>query len=96
MKIIVKKPNKPLEVREVEELTLELMQQIVGGYIEVLNIGNQMLIVMDEEGKLKQSEFNFTAGKHVIVGTIFFCSEDGVEMVGLNDAQINIIQKTFM
>ena len=46
------------------ELTLEELQGIVGGYIQVVEINNgKTHIIMDEEGKLKNKSINEEATK---------------------------------
>lgn len=51
------------EVKEITEtLTLELMQDIVGGFIEIVSSHNGMIrFVCDEEGKLKGYPINIAA-----------------------------------
>lgn len=45
-----------------ELFTLAEMQKAVNGYIELRNLGNGMMLVMDEEGKLKDNpDINFPA-----------------------------------
>ena len=43
------KEIKPIEI----ENTLEALQREVGGYIEVVNLGDNYVLICDEEGKLK-------------------------------------------
>lgn len=90
-KIVVIEPTKQPEIREMPELTLEIMQEIVGGYIQVVDCGKNILLVCDEEGKLKEKEFNFITSSDIIVGTVFFCKGEGSEMIGLTDFQIKVV-----
>lgn len=48
MKILLKEPNKPFEVKEIEN-NLETLQQLVGGYIEVVPYKDNIAIICDEE-----------------------------------------------
>ncbi len=53
--------------------TLEEAQKIVGGYIEMVNVGHGKTLVVDEEGRLKSKEINAEGCKlypGVIVGDI--------------------------
>lgn len=43
------------------DFTLEEMQSIVGGWIEIQNLNNGRKMVVDEEGKLKGYDFNLKA-----------------------------------
>tara|TARA_R100001463_G_scaffold120830_2_gene176983 strand:- start:263 stop:523 length:261 start_codon:yes stop_codon:yes gene_type:complete len=69
-----------------KELTLEEMQELVGGYIQVLTSKDGKAdIVIDEEGKLKSKSPNFEATKlwlgdnrdewyDIIVGDAIICT----------------------
>lgn len=71
MKIIVKKPHDKFCIEEIENDVKEI-QKVIGGYFECVPYGNN-LIVMDEEGKLKNYEPNITVMHYgTLVGTIFF------------------------
>ena len=77
IKVLVKEPGKPSEVREIEN-TLEAMQQIVGGRIEGVYISDGVYCYINEEGKLKDLAPNFvlplrnTAGFDIICGAAVF------------------------
>lgn len=58
IRVIVKEPGKPAEQREIEN-NLETLQELVGGYIEDVHIGSNILVIVNEEGKLKHLDFNF-------------------------------------
>lgn len=86
-----------------EEAQLETLNNIVGGYIETLPIYlcvrncpeelKNVLIILDEEGKLKQKPINITLEYDYLVGDIAFVTMDGVHMRELSDEQINILQE---
>ena len=40
---------------------LEELQKVVGGYIEIIDLGNDQLMVVNEEGKLEDVPYNFFA-----------------------------------
>ena len=54
--------------------TLEELQNFVGGYIEVIRLNSQSIMVLDEEGKFKQKPYNLNANK--IFTEIFNLSND--------------------
>ena len=71
---------------------LKTMQTVVGGYIEVIRHpdNEKLLIVCDEEGKMKDKDFNRPIcvdgeQKDVICGDFFICREDGEDMVSLTE-----------
>ena len=92
MKILVKEPYKEARVVEVVD-KLENLQEIVGGYIEVVEhpTVKRVDIVCDEEGMLKGKEGNFYLPEYqdCIKGTCFMTSyDDEGEFIGLTDEQI--------
>lgn len=90
MKILYKEPGKAPEIREIEN-DLKPMQELVGGYIEMVRLGDDILIVCNEMGKFDCMDPNFyvEAIDDLIVGPAFFCRADGVEFasIGDNDAK---------
>lgn len=71
---------------------LEVLQKLVGGYIEVAPLTNNIDIVCNEEGKLMLLKPNINLDYDVIVGNIFFVSfdEEG-NFKSLTDEQIKTI-----
>ena len=73
MKIVVKKVGQKPEVKEING-ELHEMQEIVGGYIECINIVENILCVCNEEGKLMGLLPNLVFNRDIIVGYVFFCA----------------------
>lgn len=59
MRAIYKKPGKAAEIIHIED-KLEALQGAVGGYIEVVPVRRDTVIVCNEEGKLMGMPFNFS------------------------------------
>ena len=58
-------------VESIED-SLDAQQKLVGGYIEGLGLGNSLLLICNEEGKLKGLPPNrFVPGRDLIVGDFF-------------------------
>lgn len=95
MKVLVKEPGKPAEVREIEN-TLEACQKIVDGWIEVVRIATNVAIVVNEEGKINGMKPNFIFRGDLICGPAFFCGitsgDDGEEFRGLDDDEIHAVE----
>lgn len=51
---------------------LEAMQELVGGYLQEVKIASDMVILCDEEGKLKGKPYNCTFLSMDFVGTLVF------------------------
>lgn len=94
MRIVIKRAGQKPEVKEIESDLVEF-QDIVGGYIECLPIGENILCVCNEEGKLKRLEPNFAVGYDIICGDAFFCSKGFDDFESLNDEQIKKIFNVF-
>lgn len=90
MKIVVKKAGHESEVKEING-ELHEMQEIVGGYIECVQILDDILCVCNEEGKLKGLTPNFVFNSDIIVGDVFFCSAGEEDFESLNDDQIEFL-----
>lgn len=104
MKIIVKKVGCPCEVVEVEKLELDDMQNIVGGYVECmeLDVGEKDVPIrvdmwLNEEGKLHGLEpnialFNEDGVQDIVVGDVFFaCHDEYGATVGLDEKACAVI-----
>ena len=80
IRVVIVEPNEnPRE--EFIENELNVFQDIVGGYIECLRIGNGLMLVCNDEGKLiglpKNRRLKTNVYDDVIVGTFFVTKDDG-------------------
>lgn len=94
MRAIIKEVGKSPEVKEIENELAEF-QRLVGGYIEVVHLGD-ILLICNEEGKLKELPKNFRIGNDVIAGTAVFVgfNNDG-DFTSLDDFQLEYIMSKF-
>lgn len=64
MKIILLNPNEKARIETIDETIgmdiFEVIQNVVGDYVEMFRLAKDYYIVCDEEGKLKQQPYNFT------------------------------------
>ena len=51
MKAIIKRPGRPATVEDVDN-TLEALQGIVGGYIQVITVATDCVLICNEEGRI--------------------------------------------
>lgn len=91
LSIAVKEPGRPLERRQLAN-ELKAFQDIVGGYIEVVHLPHEILLVCNEDGKLLELPPNIPIAGNVIVGTVIFCSSAGSEFASLSDVQYAFLQ----
>lgn len=99
MKVIQKNAKQMPKVVEIDG-SLESMQKIVNGYIEVFPLDGDIVVVLNEEGKLKNLPVNFAVQcspsyTEIIVGDVFICKVNGEDLVGLNDDEINYFMRVF-
>ena len=94
MKILYKKPGEAPEIRDVAN-DLEVLQDLVGGYIETVTVGN-VVIICNEEGKLKGMPLNFLVKTRnytePIVGPAIFCRTDHWDFTDIQDEDIKKIK----
>jgi hypothetical protein len=81
LKVVIVEPGKIPYSKEIPD-NLEEKQKIVGGWIEVVTMGettngNKLCIICNEEGKLQNLEPNrLIRGFDMMVGTFFISSYD--------------------
>lgn len=94
MKVVIKKVGQKPEVKEIKG-ELHEMQEIVGGYLEVIGLFDGIFCVLNEEGKLIGLPANFALAYDVIVGDVFFCSVSGEDFASLDNYQVDVIMRIF-
>ncbi len=100
LKVVVVEPGAKPCVKVIED-KLEAMQEVVGGYIEMIalpyDFERDIVLICNEEGKLLGLPGNRRVGDDIIAGTFFVAAlndEDG-SLVSLTDAEINKISELF-
>ena len=107
LKVLVKKVDEMPEIKTIDS-SLESLQKVVGGLIEVVYITDDILLIINEEGKINDSEMNFTwvtieeeenkfyyHFKDFIFGDVFFVGDGGSTFKSLTDEQIHSIVASF-
>ena len=90
MTAIIKNPGQPAFIRQIDN-ELSALQDLVGGYIQTINLPGKIIMIINEESKLMNMKPNFRFGNDLIVGTAVFVSADGEEFAGLSEQQENYI-----
>lgn len=101
IKVVVCEVDKEARVTTIKN-DLKTLQELVGGYIEVLNIDDGIDLVCNEEGKIiglpLNREIKDKNGNRIdiICGNMLFVSfDDEGEFASLTDEQIEKIQKDY-
>lgn len=90
MKVLIKEPEKMAYIKEIEN-ELKPLQEIVGGYIEVITLPRNTALIINEEGKLKGMAPNFPLGWDTIVGPAIFLKTTGEEFTDFDDENLMTI-----
>lgn len=95
IRVLVMEPDRAAEEHTVPN-TLEALQELVGGHIEVISLQGNIALIVDEEGKLKDKAacmFLFRNGWiDTLVGTVVAVGTDGEAFRGLDDRQITRVR----
>lgn len=70
IKAIIKRPDEEFGHMTYISDSLENLQRIVGGYLEMLAIDEENVLIVNEEGKLMNLEKNFKIPGDMIVGEV--------------------------
>ena len=94
IKALLIEPLKEPRVIESEQ-KLESYQEQVGGYIEALTISDDVVILVNEEGKLRGMIPNRRFNGDVLVGNILIVGRKGEDFCGLSDKNIQLYTEQF-
>ena len=94
MKTIIKKVGQQPEVVDVKN-TLESIQKIVGGYVELVHVHTGCVMLCNEEGRLHGLPYNFNLGNVNILGDVLFTKPDGENFTDLNESDVEMILHFF-
>lgn len=88
IKVVLQNPGEISRIVTVSN-TLEALQDMIGGYIEMHSLSNGLVLVMDEEGRLKGLPENVRCVQYgTIVGTVFItAADDEGELISLTPEQ---------
>lgn len=77
IKAIVKRPDEEFGHMTNISCTLKNLQNIVGGYIETVTVADNLVIICNEEGLIRDLPFNCELCGHMFFGTLIFIGADG-------------------
>lgn len=92
IKIVFKEPFKKAEERIVED-RLEEYQKLVEGYFETVRISENICILCNEEGKLKELDPNIIWGDDVVAGNIFVVGVQDADFRSLTENEIKVVKE---
>ena len=96
MKVIIKRSCDQFGEEATIPNTLKALQKAVGGYIETVTLDKGVVLICNEEGKIRDMPYNFTLGRMVainpsdeimmrnpIFGTVIACGASGDEFADI-------------
>ena len=86
--VVIKEPGQAPRVEPLFDNTLEAFQKAVGGYIESVTVAEDMVIICNEEGRLRGLPFNVELFGVGFVGTIVVAGVKGDEFASLKSTII--------
>ena len=81
--VIIKEPGKAPVVEPLFDNDLKAFQKAAGGYIETVTLATDLVIICNEEGRLKGLPHNTTVFGVDFVGTIVVAGAKGEEFASL-------------
>lgn len=90
LRILIVEPQQEPRVAIIQN-TLDMMQTIVGGYIETKTLDDNTILIANEDGVMLNLEMNREIGNSIILGTFFIVGDDSSDsFVSLTDDQVEI------
>ncbi len=88
MRCIIKSPGRKEKECEVEN-SLSVFQNIVGGYIEFIHLSDGIIIILNEEGKIREGfSENFELRGDTVFGPVIFAGSAFENIRSLTDGEI--------
>lgn len=91
--VLIKRPGEATELEPLFDNDLKAFQKTVGGYIETVTVTPEIVIICNEEGKLKGLPYNVTIGYQDFVGTIIVAGVREDEFASLRATAIPLMRR---
>ena len=83
MKVIIKRPCDQFGEEATIPNTLKALQEAVGGYIETVTLCSDLVVICDEEGRIKGKPHCCNIGGVDFCGTVILAGVDGDEFADI-------------
>lgn len=94
IRVLIVEPNKESYQIRIEH-TLKNLQEIVGGYIEILQLDYNTDLVCNDEGKINRLPLNRFVDYDIIAGTFIIVGHKDSETISLSRKQIKKYKEVF-
>lgn len=95
MIILRKEPGKEVEMTTINN-DLKSLQEAVGGRIETVTVAEDLAVICNEEGLIKNLPYNCKILGADFYGTILFAGVDGDEFTDLKATVMNVVRRIIM
>ena len=89
--VVIKEPGQAPKVEPLFDNTLESFQETVGGWIETVTIAEDLVIICNEEGRLRGLPENVKICGCEFVGTVIAAGVKGEEFASLKSKHIPFV-----
>lgn len=89
--VVIKEPGKKPVVEPLFDNNLNAFQEAVGGYIETVTFATDLVIICNEEGRLRGLPFNCNVAGVNFVGTILAVGRKGDEFASIKARHIPMV-----
>ena len=94
LRILIIEPSKePYKIKI--KYTLENLQKLVGGLIDIIELENNVDLICNDEGKILELPINRITKCDIIVGTFLITGHHNGETISLSKKQIRKYKKEF-
>ena len=84
---VIKKPGEEPYVDHIEN-ELHTLQELVGGYIETVTLATDLVLIVNEEGVIKNLPYNAHVAGYPFYGTIVAVGTKGEEFASLRSFSV--------
>ena len=88
IRVLIVEPNKEPYQAKIEH-TLKNLQNVVDGYIEILELEHNVDLICNEEGKINNLLLNRVVDYDIIAGTFIIAGHKDSESISLSRKEIN-------
>lgn len=91
IRVMYKQPGRTVRTMLIQN-DLKRLQDLVDGYIETVSILKGIVMIVNEEGKIREMPPNFLYGFDVIAGPAIFCRVDRDKLASLTAEQMEEVR----
>ena len=95
MRILKVEPGARAYEKEIENILENLQEEVGGGLIQPLYMGDGAILCCNDDGKLLGMEMNRRLGNDIICGPFFIVGDGGEDFVSLTDEQLKNYMELF-